>query len=44
MTADKGVALVVMKKEDYIKQSEDYLTPLPIRRLLKTLPANRKPG
>ena len=41
MTAGKGVALVVMNKEDYIKKAEDLLNQ-PTYKLISADPTNRQ--
>ena len=41
LTADKGVALVVMNKEDYIKKAEDLLNQ-PTYKLIPADPTNRQ--
>ena len=41
LTADKGVALVVMDKEDYIKKAEDLLNQ-PIYKLIPADPTTRQ--
>ena len=41
MTTDKGVAMVVMNKEDYIKKAEDLLNQ-PTYKILSADPTNRQ--
>ena len=38
LTADKGVAMVVMDKQDYINKANQLLTKILIKLSLKTLP------
>ena len=42
LTADKGVALVVIDKADYIKKAEELLKEKHTRRSQKTLLSNRR--